>query len=111
MIKNMRWYYCFIRGENFPGECLGYNEPLGFYTHRYVFAEGVADAEQLALEALRADDSFDLPPNAQKPNDAKIYFEEITALKKKPKKVTSKGGTWFKMSDADPDDVVGSSHD
>ncbi len=97
----MPWFYCFIRGDNFPGERWGSDQPYGFYTHRYVEADTAADAEQKALTALREDSSFELPEGMHPPKEAIVYFEEISELENKPTKTATSGATWFKMDDAD----------
>ena len=97
----MAWYYCFIRGDNFPGEIFGEAEPYDFYTHRYVKADNAEKAERIALAELRKDDSFKLPDNLTPSVHPKVYFEEVSELEKEPEKTTMRGATWFKMSDAD----------
>jgi hypothetical protein len=71
------WFRCFIRGENFPGELIGEDASIGFYTTRFIEAGSVDEAEQLVLEELRAEESLKLRIDINKPTDTKIYFESI----------------------------------
>lgn len=73
----MPWYKCFIEGENFPGHLIGESSPIGFYTTRFIEASSPDEAEQLAFEKLKTEESLTLPVDATKPSNAKVYFESI----------------------------------
>lgn len=73
----MKWFRCFIEGENFPGVLANCDELIGFYTTRFVEAETAEDAEMKALEILKGEESFRLPEGVTPPSNAKVYFEEI----------------------------------
>jgi hypothetical protein len=51
----MPLFRCLIRGENSPGELLGQSGAIGFYATRFVDALSAAEAEQVAVVALRQD--------------------------------------------------------
>ena len=51
----MAWFRCFIRGENFPAGAGDADQTVGFFTTRFVEADGEDAAEEQALEALLAD--------------------------------------------------------
>jgi hypothetical protein len=57
----MKWYKCFVAGENFPGVLIDDKEPVGFYTTRFVQAVNGEDAEMKVLESLRHEESLKLP--------------------------------------------------
>jgi hypothetical protein len=81
----MPWYQCSIRGENFPGAILGKKERIGFYTTRGVEAESAQEAEMKALADLKADKKLRLP-KTQQSSKAKVFFEEIAELNRRPVK-------------------------
>ena len=69
-------FRCFIRGENFPGTMAGQPDPIGFYATRFVEAESPEFAETTALDLLRGDPAFNVPPELRT-EDARVYFESI----------------------------------
>ncbi len=90
----MAFYRCFIRGEHFPGECIGQKGVYGFYTTRWVEALNKEEAELRAVDLLREDRSLALPEGAAKPADARVYVEEIEEVDELPES-TGGGATWF----------------
>lgn len=95
----MPFYRCFIRGENFPGECIGSTGLYGFYTSRWVEAVSPAKAEIEALAALRKDPSFALPEGFTKPVSSCVFVEEIVQIRKLPP-MRGGGATWFADDEA-----------
>lgn len=93
----MKWYKCFVAGENFPGELVGEDCLVGFYTTRFVQAENTESAEMLGLELLRAEDSLQLPDGVTPLDSAKVYFEEIDEVDESEVPETQSGFTFFKM--------------
>ena len=91
----MPFYRCVIRGEHFPGECVGKSGPYGFYTTRWLEAGDEAEAELRAVAMLRDDPSFALPQRLPKPTDARVYVEELEEVSDLP---DSRGGgtSWFR---------------
>ena len=81
----MPWYQCLIRGENFPGAILGKKAPIGFYTTRVVEADSTQDAEMKALANLKEDKKLQVP-KIKRSKEAKVFFEEITELNRRPVK-------------------------
>jgi hypothetical protein len=49
------WFRCFIRGENFPAGAADLDRLVGFFTTRFVEADGGDEAEERGLEMLLAD--------------------------------------------------------
>ena len=90
----MPFYRCFIRGEHFPGECIGRRGLYGFYTTRWLQALNEHHAEIKAVEILRKDTSFALPAGVPKSPDTKVYVEEIERIARLPR-FRGKGATWF----------------
>ena len=90
----MPFYRCFIRGENFPGECIGSTGLYGFYTTRWVQAVSPAKAELEAVAALREDPSFALPEGVPASGKARVFVEEIVQIRKLPR-MRGRGATWF----------------
>jgi hypothetical protein len=88
------FYRCFIRGEDFPGECIGSSGLYGFYTTRWVQAVSTAKAELEALAALRKDPSFALPEGFTKPVSSRVFVEEIVQIRRLPR-MRGRGATWF----------------
>ena len=54
----MPYYRCLANGRNFPGALIGRDEPVGFYTTRWVQALNPRAAERKAIALLRRDPSF-----------------------------------------------------
>lgn len=97
----MPFYRCFIRGENFPGECIGSTGIVGFYTTRWVQAVSPAKAELEAVAALRKDPSFALPEGFDKPVSSRVFVEKIVQIRKLPR-MRGRGATWFSEGKDDP---------
>jgi hypothetical protein len=94
LIEPVPFYRCFIRGEDFPGECIGSTGLYGFYTTRWVQAVSTAKAELEAVAALRKDPNFALPEGFTKPVSARVFVEEIVQIRKLPR-MRGRGATWF----------------
>lgn len=92
----MPLFRCFIRGDNFPGMLLGQQEPIGFYTTRFVEAETPEQAELLAVDLLRVDSSLDVPQE-HRTHDSKVYFENIDEVPAETERKPNKGFTFFTM--------------
>jgi len=92
----MPLFRCFIRGDNFPGKLIGQEEPIGFYTTRFVEAESPEKAEILAVDLLRNDPDLDMPPEHRTEN-SKVYFEEIDEVPAGTARKPNKGFTFFTM--------------
>jgi hypothetical protein len=75
----MTLFRCQIRGENFPGELIGLTTAVGFHATRFVDAESAAEAEQLAVAALRADAALTVTSEPRVKN-AKVFFESIEEM-------------------------------
>jgi hypothetical protein len=94
----MGWYRCFVRGENFPGALIDPGKSLvGFFTTRWVEAEGEQQAERAVLALLRQDPKLAAPANGPKPIHANVYIEEITPAR--DRKHHGSGFCWFPMGD------------
>jgi hypothetical protein len=90
----MAWYQCRIRGEHFPGELLGEKGHVGFYTTRVVEADSSEEAETRALASLKDERELKVAPT-HRTQDARVFFEEISELKRRPIRKPS-GFTFFK---------------
>lgn len=92
----MALFRCLIRGENFPGRLIGQDEPVGFYTTRFVEAESPQEAEARAIDLLRADADLALPEK-YRTKDAKVYLDEIDEVAPETEQRPNKGFTFFTM--------------
>jgi hypothetical protein len=96
------WYRCLARGENFPkaNAETGALTRYGFYTTRYVIANSPKEAEMKALALMRRETIFQLPAGCEKPEDAKVFFEEVQQVRRLlPGLSRGKGATWYTMDD------------
>ena len=93
----MKWYRCFISGENFPGQLIGEDYPVGFYTTRFIQAEDEDSAEMVGLDLLRTEGSFQLPDGLSPPAAAKVYFEELAEVEESEGPESQGGFSWFRM--------------
>ena len=89
-------FRCSIRGENFPGELIGLTSAVGFRATRFVDARSAADAEQLAVTALRQDAALTVSSEPRVKN-AKVYFESIEEVPAETERVPNAGFTFFSM--------------
>ena len=95
----MKWFRCFIAGENFPGWLINYHEGrVGFYTTRWVEAESKLHAEMVALHKLRADPDFQIDPSLPEAQRARVTFEVIEEIP--PPISYIEDVSWFPMTDA-----------
>lgn len=94
----MTWFKCFVRGENFPGELVGEDSLVGFFTTRYVEANTTNEAEIIALESMREDPRLLLvsPPKFE----PKIYFEEFQEVDRSDVPSEDEGFVWYLMEEA-----------
>ena len=93
----MKWYKCFIAGENFPGQLIGQHYLIGFYTTRFVQAANEEGAESAGLEFLRTEDSLRLPVGVKPLASAKVYFEEVAEVDETEVPDVQAGFTFFEM--------------
>jgi hypothetical protein len=75
----MGQYRVFLRGENFILEMDGETGCFGFYTTRFVEANGTEAAELGAVELIRHDKTFEGVKNLRD-NPPMIYAEEIEEI-------------------------------
>jgi hypothetical protein len=73
----MAWFRCFINGENFPGQLIGEGRPIGFYLTRFVEANDTAEAESVALQALRTDPKLATMSGYSPSAEVRVFFEKI----------------------------------
>ena len=94
----MMLFRCYIRGENFPGELILQKGLYGFYTTRWVEADSAEEAEILALEMLKGEQTFQVKsPKLREQSKAKVYFEEIVPVRVTKQKRINAGAAWFEM--------------
>ena len=93
----MKWFKCFIAGENFPGELINEKELIGFYATRFIEAKTVEEAEMTALSNLRNEESLQLPEGVKPSDKAKVYFEEIEEVLKSEVPEVDGGFTFYVM--------------
>ena len=99
----MALYRCRVRGENFPGQLIGSQNRVGFYTTRFVMADSCGEAEKAGLELLREEPDLRAVPaelTQQEPR-ATVYFDEIVEVDPNTDRTPNSGFTWFEM-DAKP---------
>lgn len=105
----MKNFACFVHGRDFPGELIGEQGLVGFYTTRIVSAETPEQAEQAALESLRSDEKLQLPAGLDKAKarNAAIFVEEMSEAKDDQE---INGFTWYTNDDvtgkAETDEVA-----
>lgn len=95
--RAVKWYKCLIVGANFPGEMIGEEQRVGFYTTQFVQDETREAAELKALAQLRAHKSLQLPKGADRPADARVYFEDIIEVSADEVDDTELGLSFFPM--------------
>ena len=93
----MKWYRCFIEGENFPGVLANTEELIGFYTTRFVEASTPEEAEMTALANLKNEESLQLPEGIAPPKNAKVHFEEIEEVSQSDVPEINAGFTFYVM--------------
>lgn len=92
----MRLFRCYIRGENFPGELLGHEAAIGFYATRFVDAVSAAEAERIAVAALRQEAALTVTVEPRVKN-AKVYFESIVEVSADTERKPNSGFSFFPM--------------
>jgi hypothetical protein len=97
--REVNWYRCVIRGENFPGALVGENKPIGFYTTQFVQDISPDAAELQALSLLKQHDSLQVPAGVEKPNTARVYFEEIAEVRADEVPEQKMGLSFYPMND------------
>lgn len=95
----MKWYRCLIRGENFPGEIIGQDHLVGFYTVQFIQADCPEGAETKALAALKKHTSLQLPEDVTAPKDCRVYFEEIEDVSAENVDKVLAGLSFYPMTD------------
>jgi hypothetical protein len=103
----MPLYRCLIRGENFPGELLGHSEAIGFHATRFVDAASAAEAEQIAVIALRQEPALTVTVEPKVKN-AKVYFETIEEVPSDTQRVPNTGFSFFSMANDKSDERINS---
>lgn len=93
----MAWFKCSIRGENFPGQLIGAEGLLGFYTTRFVEAIDAEAAETDALHRLKADPKLAPPSGFTPAGQAKVYFEAIEEIVANTVPTVQPGFAWYPM--------------
>jgi hypothetical protein len=96
-IKGQVWYACFVAGTGFPGLLIGKEQPVGFYTTRFVRASTVEDAETQAILDLRADERLRLPDGVAGSEEASIRVEECVVISEYDVPSNEEGLVWFEM--------------
>ena len=92
----MKYFRCLIHGKDFPFKNSQEEPNKGFYTTRCVQAKDEIEAEQLALDNLRAEIKSLCPE--MKPNkEAKVYFEEIVEVAQESASEIKGGFTFYEM--------------
>ena len=94
----MPLFRCFIRGENFPGELLGQSSAIGFRATRFVDAGSAAEAEQIAVLALRQEAALTVTMEPKVKN-ARVYFESIVEVPADTQRVPNSGFSFYSMED------------
>jgi hypothetical protein len=94
----MPLFRCFIRGENFPGELLGQSSAIGFHATRFVDAGSAAEAEQIAVVALRQEAALTVTMEPKVKN-ARVYFESIVEVPADTARVPNTGFSFYSMDD------------
>lgn len=92
----MPLFRCLIRGENFPGELLGDSKAIGFHATRFVDAESAAEAEKLAVAALRQEPALTLAVEPRVKN-AKVYFDSIVEVPGDTERTPNSGFSFHPM--------------
>ena len=95
----MKWFRCFIRGDNFPGQMVGESRPVGFYVTRFIKASDGAKAESLALTQLRADPMLAKPERFTPSDNIRVFFEAIEEINPVDVPDVQPGFTWFPMDE------------
>lgn len=93
----MKWFKCFIAGENFPGALANEKKRVGFYVTRFVEADSPQEAEQASLSNLKNEERLKLPEEVKPDNDAKVYFEGIEEISHSEVPETQPGVTFYVM--------------
>lgn len=75
----MRWFACFICGENFSTRIDGDPALVGFYVTRVVQASSPEEAESKALALLRTEGKLS-PPAFEPSERARVFFEKIEEI-------------------------------
>lgn len=95
----MRWFRCFIRGENFPGALAGTEGLVGFYITRFIEAEDAAEAETRVLCTLRTEPKLAPPPGFVPQGKARVIFEQVTELPGESVPRQPPGFVWYPMDE------------
>jgi len=94
----MAWFRCSIRGENFPGELIGEHGLIGFLISRDVEAGSAEQAEDYALELLRAEPKLTPPAGYIPTGIARIFVEEIVEVSAAESPSQQQGFTFYSMN-------------
>jgi hypothetical protein len=94
----MAWFHCLIRGENFPGQLVGQEYPVGFFVNRFVEANDAAEAESCVLDELRTEPKLAPPSGYQSSGQAQVFFERITEVEASAVPAVPSGFVWYPMN-------------
>jgi hypothetical protein len=92
----MPLFRCLIRGENFPGELIGQSAAIGFHATRFVDAGSAAEAEQIAVAALRQEAALTVTVEPKVKN-ARVHFESIVEVPADTDRAPNSGFSFFPM--------------
>lgn len=95
--EGLRLFRCFVHGENFPGAILSLPYAFGFYTTRYIAAVDAKAAEMAVLELLRNEPTLQMPPDLEKPTEARVFFERIEEVPNDTPPVPNAGFSFYQM--------------
>src|SRR5262245_13893463 len=93
----MAWFRCFIRGENFAADVDGQRGLFGWYTTRFVEAAGPEEAEDLALQGLKAEPTSAPPAWYKHVVTARVFFAGIVEIAVGDVPVPQPGFVWYPM--------------
>jgi hypothetical protein len=91
----MPWFRTLVRGENFLMSTDGKTERLGFYTTRFVEAEGPEGAEMAAVESIRADTQLAQAISNDRSDPPMIFVDEIQEIMETDILSVGSGFTFF----------------
>ena len=92
----MKKYKILLQGNNFLLKLDGNKNIFGFYTTRYVEAENLKDAENIAIELIRNDHELRQSVLNKKNDPPIIFVDEIDELENfKGVKTPGKGYSFF----------------
>ena len=91
----MPWFRTLIRGKHFLIESEGRVRPHGFYTTRFVEANGPEAAEFAAVDLIRADQELRSAVRNDSTSPPRMFVEEIEEIEPLDVPPTNSGYTFF----------------